>query len=334
MVPTEVQRTLVKSPPELWAELSDAASLYRHLGELGEIRITRLQPETEVEWRAERASGSVLIKPPGWGTRVWLSVTPEPAAPAPPAPATPAQLPVATAAPADAQADEPPRVAFAKAPADNPLAHAPTQAPVQTPAQAPAHTFAASAAREPEDLPPDAEPQLPPDALRELPPVAEPEAEESAGEPTKASRKGFLARFFTRIARGREQLPGDGAEPAEPPRGAHEAESELPCPPEGVGRGAIEALQARFEVPREQPAPEPPTAELSSAASDGERQPPASEASRQPPPASEASSQPPEELEHSVEPQAGLPIEQQITELLTAMLDRLGAAHHRPFSRA
>ena len=41
MISSEVQRTLVKSPPELWAEVSDPASLSRHLGELGEVRITR-----------------------------------------------------------------------------------------------------------------------------------------------------------------------------------------------------------------------------------------------------------------------------------------------------
>ena len=45
MISSEVQRTLVKSPPELWAELSDPAALARHLGELGEIRITRTEPE-------------------------------------------------------------------------------------------------------------------------------------------------------------------------------------------------------------------------------------------------------------------------------------------------
>jgi hypothetical protein len=77
MISTEVQRTLVKSPPELWAELSDPASLARHLGELGEIRITRTEPEKTVEWEAERTSGTVQIKPSGWGTRVTLTVTRE-----------------------------------------------------------------------------------------------------------------------------------------------------------------------------------------------------------------------------------------------------------------
>ena len=46
--------TLVKSPPELWAELSDPETLARHLGEFGEIRITRTEPETAVAWEGEQ----------------------------------------------------------------------------------------------------------------------------------------------------------------------------------------------------------------------------------------------------------------------------------------
>src|SRR6267378_5888912 len=78
MVSAHAQRTLVKSPPELWAELSDPATLARHLGELGEIRITRLQPEKRIEWASEQASGTVLIKPSGWGTRVTLTASGQP----------------------------------------------------------------------------------------------------------------------------------------------------------------------------------------------------------------------------------------------------------------
>jgi outer membrane biosynthesis protein TonB len=83
MPPIEAQRTLVKSPPELWAELSDPASLARHLGEFGEIRIARVEAETSVEWEADSATGTVELKPSGWGTKVTLTVTreaPEPVA--------------------------------------------------------------------------------------------------------------------------------------------------------------------------------------------------------------------------------------------------------------
>jgi hypothetical protein len=83
MISSEVQRTLVKSPPELWAELSDPTSLARHLGELGEIRITRTEPERTVEWEAADTTGKVLLKQSGWGTKVTLTAAREVAAPEP-----------------------------------------------------------------------------------------------------------------------------------------------------------------------------------------------------------------------------------------------------------
>jgi hypothetical protein len=97
MPSTEAQRTLVKSPPELWAELSDPASLARHLGEFGEIRIARIEAETSVDWEADAVTGTVQLKPSGWGTKVTLTVVreaPEPVAVEPepepePAPAAP-----------------------------------------------------------------------------------------------------------------------------------------------------------------------------------------------------------------------------------------------------
>jgi hypothetical protein len=97
----QASRRLVKSPPELWAEVSDAASLARHLGEVGEITITRLEPETTVAWEGERASGTVELAPAGWGTAVTLTAEPiGEAADAPePEPAAESE-PVATAEPA------------------------------------------------------------------------------------------------------------------------------------------------------------------------------------------------------------------------------------------
>lgn len=69
------QRKLVKSPPELWAEVSSEDALGRRLAPFGEIRITRVDPETTVAWEGERASGTVELEPAGWGTKVTLSVT-------------------------------------------------------------------------------------------------------------------------------------------------------------------------------------------------------------------------------------------------------------------
>jgi hypothetical protein len=67
------QRTLVKSPPEIWAEVSDVSTLARHLGEFGEIRITRLEAETTVVWEGDRARGTVELEASGWGTKVTIT---------------------------------------------------------------------------------------------------------------------------------------------------------------------------------------------------------------------------------------------------------------------
>jgi len=64
---------LVKSPPELWAELSEVEGLERHLGEFGEIKITRAEPESTVAWEGENASGTVELEPTGWGTKVTIT---------------------------------------------------------------------------------------------------------------------------------------------------------------------------------------------------------------------------------------------------------------------
>jgi hypothetical protein len=66
------KRTLVKSPPELWEELSEVERLAKHLGAFGEITITKLEPEHTVAWEGEHASGTVSIEPSGWGTKVTL----------------------------------------------------------------------------------------------------------------------------------------------------------------------------------------------------------------------------------------------------------------------
>jgi len=78
-----VKRTLVKSPPELWSELSEAERLARHLDAFGEIKITRLEPESTVAWEGEGASGTVSIEPSGWGTKVTMTARVEGEDPAP-----------------------------------------------------------------------------------------------------------------------------------------------------------------------------------------------------------------------------------------------------------
>src|SRR5437764_14921299 len=106
----EASRTLAKSPPELWTECSDAGSLARHLNQsFGEMRATRLEPETAVAWEGERVSGTVRLEPAGWGTRVTLTARAVGSAPAPaPAPA-PGLAPVAVAVAVAEPGPEPPQ---------------------------------------------------------------------------------------------------------------------------------------------------------------------------------------------------------------------------------
>ena len=74
-----ITRRLVKSPPELWNEVSDAESLRRRHDAIGYIRITATDPETTVPWEGERASGTVEIGASGWGTSVTITARPAPA---------------------------------------------------------------------------------------------------------------------------------------------------------------------------------------------------------------------------------------------------------------
>ena len=122
----EAKRTLVKSPPELWAELSDMTALARHLGEFGEIRITRTEPESVVDWEGDLASGSVRLEPSGWGTTVTLTALPVMVDP-------PAREPEPEPVP------EPPRRGFwarlsrRRAPAPTPVIAAPPRPPSTDP---------------------------------------------------------------------------------------------------------------------------------------------------------------------------------------------------------
>ena len=69
MTSYEVSRTLVKSPPELWAEL-EGDRLKDALGD-AEVRTTR--PERELAWEADGAKGLARLEPSSWGTKVTLT---------------------------------------------------------------------------------------------------------------------------------------------------------------------------------------------------------------------------------------------------------------------
>src|SRR5207253_5722023 len=91
------------------------------LAEFGEIRITRVEPETTVAWEGDRASGTVELSPTGWGTKVVLTAVPAAPSPGRPraAPDEPdcGRKPEARAKPpAPASSAEPPRVEAPSAP--------------------------------------------------------------------------------------------------------------------------------------------------------------------------------------------------------------------------
>jgi hypothetical protein len=184
----QASRRLVKSPPELWAEVSDAASLARHLGEVGEITITRLEPETTVAWEGEHASGTVELAPAGWGTSVTFTAEPIAAEPAraerEPAPEPQA---VAAAKPEPVAAAEPepqPDPATAATPARRPwfarLFQRRTPRPATTPEPERSATDADRAggsedARAPADRPVCAHPELTGPARSSAEPEPEPQ---------------------------------------------------------------------------------------------------------------------------------------------------------------
>jgi hypothetical protein len=89
----EAKRTLVKSGPELWAEVSDPEALARHLAPFGPVRIARAQPETLVAWEGETASGAIALEESGFGTRVVMTAEVAVAEPPPPPEPEPAPRP-------------------------------------------------------------------------------------------------------------------------------------------------------------------------------------------------------------------------------------------------
>jgi hypothetical protein len=65
----EVSRTLVKSPPELWAELEGE----RLEAAVGPMTVKTTEPERELAWEANGAAGLARLEPSSWGTKVTLT---------------------------------------------------------------------------------------------------------------------------------------------------------------------------------------------------------------------------------------------------------------------
>jgi hypothetical protein len=259
MVTSEVQRTLVKSPPELWAELSDPAALARHLGDLGDVgdmRIVRVQAEERVDWEAHNISGSVLMKASGWGTKVTLRVSRELG-----------QI-------------EPPIAEAAEAPEDEPAQTVDAADP-----EAAADVDNSQAAEAPSEAEPEAEGPL----SEEIPSAQEPANE----KPTLELYRGFFSRLFRRRRPALQPEPVAMTTASAEPVSAQDDRAQTGTP---------------ATMPERPTNPEPVAAE---------------------PPAQEPSSDISADLKAAEEVAAG-----EVTAVLTATLDRLGAAHHRPFSRS
>jgi hypothetical protein len=60
---------LVKSAPELWAELEGD-----RLGQaVGAFHVKAMEPERELAWEAEGTAGLARLEPSSWGTKVTLT---------------------------------------------------------------------------------------------------------------------------------------------------------------------------------------------------------------------------------------------------------------------
>lgn len=265
MAELQAQRTLVKSPPELWALVSDAQSLARHLGEFGEIKITRVEPETSVAWEGEHASGTIELAKSGWGTKITLKA--ELAEAAGGAQSVQTAEPEATSEPQEASAEP-------EQPAEAEEAAAPE----------PEHV----AASEPVAAEPAPAAEAEPDPVVAATPVP--------AVPPAPTRRGLFARMASWFK---------GPEIEYSPR---EAQA-VPVAP----------------VPVAEPAPP------------AEREPEPQLIAEQPVEAevvAEPDTEPPEpELVTEPEPDGPRLDGERAQAVLTQVLDDLGAAHHRPFSR-
>jgi hypothetical protein len=65
----EVSRTLVKSPPELWAELGPECLETA----VGAVSVRETEPERAIAFEGNGVHGTAVLEPAGWGTKVTLT---------------------------------------------------------------------------------------------------------------------------------------------------------------------------------------------------------------------------------------------------------------------
>lgn len=186
----EVSRTLVKSQPEVWAEIEKAERLAELLGD-DAIRITRSDPESTIEWEGSSASGTIEVAASGWGTKVSLKtearevaapepvVEPDPVAVEPepepePEPDLEPESEVIVELEPEVVAEKPAKVGF-WAKFKNMFSS--TEAVAELPEPEPEATVEPEPATEPEPVAivePDPEPEPEPEAVVEPEPTVEP----------------------------------------------------------------------------------------------------------------------------------------------------------------
>ena len=71
MAAIELERTLVKSPPELWDEIVDGG-LNRCLGD---VQVKTATAPARLEWTRSDSAGVVELTASGWGTKVRAEAT-------------------------------------------------------------------------------------------------------------------------------------------------------------------------------------------------------------------------------------------------------------------
>jgi hypothetical protein len=354
------QRTLVKSPPELWAQVSDPVSLARHLGEFGEIRITRVVPEQTVAWEGERASGTVELSSSGWGTKVTLVARlAEDADPASQRESAAVEAPRSGTRPADAFelinsiAREPLPHTEQPLPADEagPDRNAPVDpAPVEPPAllDAQHENLDPPGGERFEEPYEDAEVTVDQEHSHELDAwfSQSPGPTDAAGDPSAwpaaaaaaavtGARPGFFARLFGRRRGATSHLTQLPNTPG--PTEHEDPVSPAPAPDPEVAPTEADAAWAGHAIAATEPAeagraePEVESTEPAEAAwteqevAPTEPEPVPEAAGTEPVPGHEE----PELAGDHVEPLDHARAEA----VLTAVLDDLGAARHRPFSR-
>ncbi|MHB8234154.1 MAG: hypothetical protein ACYDHT_05810 [Solirubrobacteraceae bacterium] len=336
MISSEVQRTLVKSPPELWAEISDPESLARHLGEFGEIRITRVEPEQRVEWQSGDTSGSVVIKPSGWGTKVMLTVTRELA-----------EQPTGAGVEVESQAEpqgesEPQTVAIPGSESESEAESENLPEPEAT-TEPEAEPQPTTAPQREDELDED---ELEPDADDALAARAPTDFAQSA--PLPEPRRGFFARLFGRRRRTPVAAPTPSDlttdEPFEDGVDDEVADASAPAPYNALAVWAAQidsdahAVEEIDDEAHEYAAqaftqPQPARDESSHAQSDPSPGADCSDAENEAGADAVEGGDAAEGISAEIRAAEEVAAEE-VTAVLTGVLDRLGAAHHRPFSRA